>query len=272
MASIQPGENLPWIAGLPISVRWLARALGIALALVGWYAVASVFPNELMPFPIETLELTWGLVESGVLWPHLAATMWRILWGFIGSVILGLIFGIAMGTSDYWEQFATPYILIGLSVPAIAWAAISTLIFGFSELTPIVATVVTTFPFLAINIWKGVENIDMELVEMSRSFGVSNSSILIYLILPNTAGSLFTATRYGLAISWKIVTIAEIFASSNGIGYKLIQTYERYQFEQAWAWAVVFMIIILAIEYGVFKPLERRVFAYRQDADLSRVG
>lgn len=272
MVSIESRKTLDWVGNLPISANSLARLAGILLAFIGWYAVAAAFPNELMPFPLETLELTWELVETGVLWKHLYATSWRILWGFTGSLLLGLVFGIAMGTSDYWEQFATPYILIGLSVPAIAWAAISTLIFGFSELTPIAATVVTTFPFLAINIWKGVENIDMDLVQMSQSFDVSNHHILLYLILPNTAGALFTATRYGLAISWKIVTIAEIFASSEGIGYKLIQTYEIYQFEKAWAWAVVFMIVILAIEYGVFKPLEKRVFAYRQDADLSRLG
>ena len=29
------------------------------------------------------------------------------------------------------------------------------------------------------------------------------------------------------------------------------------------------MAIILAIEYGLFKPLKRRALAYRQDADFS---
>jgi ABC-type nitrate/sulfonate/bicarbonate transport system permease component len=246
-----------------------ARLIGLLLGLVGWWVLATRFPNELMPFPLETLALTGELVRSGVVFPHLAATLWRTLWGFVGSVLIGGTLGVLMGSNRYGRRFVLPYIVAGISVPAIAWAAISTLIFGFSELTPIVATVAVTFPFVAINVWKGVENIDADLVAMSSAFGVSNVRMLWRLILPNAAPQLFAGARFGLAISWKIVTIAEIFASSSGIGYKLIQAYSRYQFEMAWAWAVVFMIVILLIEYAIFRPLERKVYEYRPEADFN---
>lgn len=250
---------------------WPARTFGVLLGLIGWQALATVFPNELMPYPIETAFLTWELIESGAAWRHLAATGWRILWGFIGSMIAGIVLGVLMGTSQFRRAFLTPYILIGLSIPAIAWAVVSLLVFGFSELAIIVATVGVTFPFIAVNIWKGVESIDWDLVLMSRAFDVSPLRLLHRMILPNIAGALMTAVRYGLAITWKIVTIAEVFASE-GIGLKLINSYNAYLFERAWAWAVVFMIVILIIEYGVFRPLERRVFRYRRDADFAIVG
>lgn len=245
-----------------------ARLFGIVLGIVGWYALASVFPNKLMPYPMETLLLTWELVASGTVFPHLASTLWRTLWGFIGASIIGGTFGIIMGSNRYGRRFVLPYVIAGISIPAIAWAAISTLIFGFSQLTPIMATVAVTFPFISINVWKGVENLDADLLAMSSAFGISNWRLLRRVVLPNASPQLFAGARFGLAISWKIVTIAEIFASSSGIGYKLIQAYSRYQFEKAWAWAVVFMIVILLIEYGVFRPLERKVYEYRPDADF----
>lgn len=248
-----------------------ARLFGLSLGFAGWYALASVFPNQLMPYPLETLDLTWTLVAEGTVAPHLAVTLWRTLWGFVGAAAIGGVCGVVMGANRYGRQFVLPYVVAGISVPAIAWAAISTLIFGFSELTPIVATVAVTFPFVAINVWKGVENIDADLVAMSAAFGVSTRRTLWRLVLPNAAPQLFAGGRFGLAISWKIVTIAEIFASSSGIGYKLIQAYSRYQFEKAWAWAVVFMLVVLLIEYGVFRPLERRVYEYRPDADFDGV-
>lgn len=250
---------------------WPARIFGILLGIAGWQALATVFPNELMPFPIETMLLTWELVETGVVWRHLAATAWRILWGFVGSMVAGILLGVLMGTSGFRRAFLTPYILVGLAIPAIAWAVISLLVFGFSEMAIIVATIGVTFPFIAVNVWKGVESIDWDLVQMSKAFDVSSFRLLHRLILPNIAGSLMTAVRYGLAITWKIVTITEVFATK-GIGLKLINSYNAYQFERAWAWAVVFMIVILLIEYGVFRPLERRVFRYRSDADFAIVG
>lgn len=253
--------SLPFSSGV-------ARGFGILLGVIAWYAIASVFPADLMPYPIETLVLTWELVASGVVTTHLVDTLWRTLWGFVGAAIIGVGIGVVMGTNYYGRQFALPYLVAGLSVPAIAWAAITTLVFGFSELAPITATIAVTFPFIAINVWKGVENIDADLVDMCDAFGVSRLRLLKRVIVPNAAPQLFAATRFGLAISWKIVTIAEIFASSSGIGYKLIQAYTRYQFERAWAWAIVFIVVVLLIEYGILRPLERKVYAYRHDADL----
>jgi ABC-type nitrate/sulfonate/bicarbonate transport system permease component len=244
------------------------RFVGLGLFVAGWYLLAWVFPNELMPYPIETILLAWELTQSGIIFTHLVDTLYRTLLGFAGAMVLGIFLGVVMGTNRFSLKFFSPYIIIGLSIPAIAWAAIGTIIFGFSILSPVVATIAVTFPFVAINVWKGVENINADLVKMSQAFGVSNSRLVRRLILPNAAPELFSGVRFGMAISWKIVTIAELFAASSGVGYKLVQAYERYQFERAWAWAVVFMIVVLAIEYFILRPLERRAYQYRQDAEL----
>jgi len=249
-----------------------ARTFGLILGLAGWTALASVFPNELMPFPQETVLLAWGLVESGAVWEHLGATIWRTVLGFIGSVLLGAGGGILMGINNYGQKFLTPYTVIGLSIPAIAWAAVGTLVFGFTIWAPVAATSLTTAPFIAVNIWKGTDNIKSDLVTMSRSFDVSRRRTIWRLIIPNASPMLFSAFRLGLAMSWKIVTITELFAASSGVVFKLMQTYQLYQFEQSWAWATVFIIVILGVEYGFVKPLERRVFEYRQDADFNLLG
>lgn len=244
------------------------RFVGLGLFVAGWYLLAWVFPNELMPYPIETILLAWELTQSGIILTHLVDTLYRTLLGFAGAMVLGIFVGVVMGTNQFGLKFFSPYLIIGLSIPAIAWAAIGTIIFGFSILSPVVATIAVTFPFVAINVWKGVENINADLVKMSQAFGVSNFRLVRRLILPNAAPELFSGVRFGMAISWKIVTIAELFAASSGVGYKLVQAYERYQFERAWAWAVVFMIVVLAIEYFILRPLERRAYQYRQDAEL----
>ncbi|WP_255152271.1 ABC transporter permease [Halorarius halobius] len=263
-------------------IRWIrewreidgttARIIGIIGAIGSWFALASVFPNQLMPYPYETFLLAWGLVESGVAFPHLSSTLYLTLLGFLGSLILGTAVGVFMGVNSYSQKFFTPYVITGLSIPAIAWAAVMTLIFGYSIVSPVTATILTTFPYIAINIWKGVEGLEADLIRMSKAFNISKLRMLRRMILPSVSPSLFTAGRFGLAISWKIVTISEIFAASLGVGYKLMQSYQLYNFEEAWAWATLFMVVILIIEYGFFKPLQRRVFAYRQDADFELIG
>jgi ABC-type nitrate/sulfonate/bicarbonate transport system permease component len=260
------------LSDLPIPDSTGARIFGIVMGFVGWTALASVFPNQLMPFPVETIGLAWGLVERGVAWSNLAATLSRTFWGFLGSMALGIFVGVIMGVNNYGQKFSTPYVFIGLSIPAIAWAAVTTLVYGFSIMAPVMATVLTTFPYIAINVWKGVEAIEADLINMSKAFNISRKRMLTRLIIPSAAPFLFSAFRFGLAISWKIVTIAELFAASSGVGYKLMQSYQLYKFEEAWAWAILFIIVILIIEYGLVKPLEKRVFEYRRDADFNLLG
>lgn len=260
-------RDLPAIGWL-VEHGWAARLFGILVGLVGWVALASVFPNELMPYPLETLVLAWDLAVSGTAFRHIGWTLWLTVLSFVGSMLVGGAIGVIMGVNRYGKRFGTPYIIAGLSVPAVALAAAATLIFGFGATAPVVATVVAVFPFVAINVWKGVESLESDYIEMGRAFGVGVPRILARIVIPNAAPSLFTAMRFGLALSWKVVTVVEIFAGSKGVGYKIMQTYQLYRFEEAWAWAVLFLIVILIIEYGIFKPLERKVFEYRQDADF----
>lgn len=264
-------ENKFLQVSIPIRA-WGAHAFGLSLGLIGWVGLASVFPNRLMPFPLETLQLTWGLVEQGVVWPHLWATLRRTLLAFAGTMVVGTGFGVIMGLNNYCQRLLIPYVIIGFSLPAIAWAAITTLVFGFGDIAVITATILVTFPIVTINIWKGVEHIDSELLYMSEVFGVSRRRLLVRMILPDIAPALFAAIRFGLTISWAIVIIGELFAASNGIGVMMINTYQAYRFKEAWAWAVVFMCVIIVIEYTIFKPLERKAFEHRPETEFALMG
>lgn len=255
-----------------------ARTIGIAVGFFLWTYLAAIFPRSLLPGPGETVMLAWDLVRSGAAWVQMSATFSAIILAFIGAIFLGSTLGILMGTSRFGMNFFTPYVNLGLSTPGLAWAATFFIIFGYgklfghAEIAPVIAGVLTVSPYLAINIWKGVENIQADLVQMGNAFDLSRWRMLRRVIIPNVAPELFAAARFGIAISWKVITVAEMFAAEAGIGYKLMQQYQLYRYEEAWAWAATFMFVILVIEYGIFKPIETKVFEYRQDAELHRIG
>jgi len=252
--------------------RWAPRVLALVFTYALWYGIASVFPENLMPFPIETLQLTWGLYASGAAIEQLIPTLSRIVVAFVGAMAVGILLGVAMGSTDFGQKFFSPFVVIGLALPGIALAAIMRLIFGFSFVAPVLAAVIGVSPFITVNIWKGVENVDQALLEMGDSFDIGNGRLLRRIIVPNIAPSLFAAIRFGLALCWKIVTVVEVFAASNGIGFMVSSTYDSFRFAESFAWAVVFMIVVIFVEYLLLKPLERRMFEYRQDVDFRLTG
>ena len=254
------------------SSKVLAFTVAVVGAAAGWYGLASIFPHNLMPFPLETISLTWELIASGEVWVHLWATLSRTFVGFVGAIVLGIIVGIVMGANNFGENFATPYILVGLTIPGIAWAAVFVIVFGLGFAAPTLATVVTVFPFIALYIWKGVENIDGSLIDMSQSFEISTPRLIRRVVIPNIAPALFTAARHGIALSWKVETTAELFASRHGIGAILIANYRTFKYAEVWAWAFLFVIILVIVELTILRPLERKTFDYREGPDFRFIG
>lgn len=261
------------VLGLDLDVEdMLARLAGILLFFLIWTYIASIFPEQLMPAPIETVEIAWRLTADGIIAPHLIATLSRVVAAFIISMLLGVTVGVFMGSFEFVRNFMTPYVMFTLSLPGVAVVLINILIFGFTETTIVLTAVAITFPYVVINTMEGVEDIDQDLVTMSQAFDISRLRLLRRMVLPDVAPSLFASVRFSISIGWRLVVTAEAFGSGTGVGYKLLQTFAAYRFEESFAWALVFMIVIILIEYGIFKPLERRVFDYRGDVGFAVAG
>jgi len=57
--------------------------------------------------------------------------------------------------------------------------------------------------------------------------------------------------------------VAETLGSSDGIGYRLRQAADLVQTDQVFAWTVLLITLMLLIESGILKPLERHLFRWK---------
>lgn len=262
--SVGRGDSIPL-------KEWGARLFGLGIVLALWMLAGIRLPEHVLPTPIATVQLVVDLLMTSSTYSHLWDTVSRVIVAFVGAFVLGGVIGTLIGLNNYGRRFFTPYMVAGLAIPGIAWAAVFTISIGIGFTAPVLAGIVTTFPYVAINVWKGVEDIEHDLVIMSEAFDVPRLVLFKRMILRNIAPSLFSSFRFGFSISWKVVTTAEIFASTSGLGFKIIQTYSQYQYDSTWAWASLFVILVVLVEYGILRPLEKKAFAYRPDADFSRI-
>jgi len=236
--------------------------------VIGWWILSLFFPHYIVPSPPIIAGTLKDIILYGGLMKHVTATMMRIAIGFAASMTVGISMGVVMGARRYWESFFRDYVTVSLSIPALCWAVLATMWFGLKPASPLLATTLITFPFVALNIWEGVKAVDKELVDMARAFEVSSKSILRKIIFPSLMPFLFAAIRYGFAISWKIVTISEMFAATEGMGYMIVYSYETFSMRGVIAWTLLFTAIILFIEYAVFKPTEKYILRWRPEMKL----
>ena len=122
--------------------------------------------------------------------------------------------------------------------------------------------------YVAVNIWQGIKNVDKDLVDMGRAFGVSKRKIVWHVYLPSLLPFIFAAVRIGFSVSWKLVVLAEVFGAGEGIGYMIFYWYQMFDMESVLAWVLLFVFIMLILEYGIVRRLERRLLAWRPRAIL----
>jgi NitT/TauT family transport system permease protein len=135
--------------------------------------------------------------------------------------------------------------------------------FGLNDSAAVIAIGITAFPAVAINMWQGVKDIDMQLIAMGKAFRLPTRDLIRKIVLPQTVPYVLAATRYALGISWKIATTVELIGMSSGVGYMLHYWFGLFSMTQVFAWTLTFVIVLLFIEYVLINPFEKRATAWR---------
>ena len=219
---------------------------GIASLLIIWWLVHLVYPS-LIPSPWTSMKDAYDLIASGTFVPHMLQTLKRVLVGFGIAMTCAVGIGILMGSVRTANRFFSPLVIIGLTIPGMIMAFLAIMLFGLSEITPFFAVSVTIFPMLVINIWQGVASLDKDLIDMSTAIGLSPLSKVKDVILPQLISPLLAATRYGLGLAWKVVVIVEMFATGNGVGYKILAAYENFSMRGVLSWTITFILAMMVI-------------------------
>src|SRR5215813_7142584 len=140
------------------------RVLSIFALLVVWGILSAIFPPTIVPGPRAVLKAMWGDITSGQAYFHLYKTLLRVVLGLILTMVLGIAGGTIMGLSRKGEAFLDPWVLVGLTVPAIVYSIICLLWFGLNDLAAVAAIGTAAFPAVSISIWQGIKGIDTQLV------------------------------------------------------------------------------------------------------------
>jgi len=240
---------------------YLASVLAM---LVSWHAVASFFPTALLPGPIPVFRKVWEIFVSGQFAVHMGATLLRVFAGFFLAFFVSIALGILMGVNPVADRFFEPEIVVGLTIPSLAWSVIALMWFGISELAPIFTIFIILQPLITVNVVQGTKALDQEVIEMAKAFRADRAMMIRDVIIPQLVPYLLAATRFGLSLAWKVAVIAELLGLSNGIGYMIHYSFGIFSMVDVFAWTIAFTLVMLAIEYGALKPLETRVTSWRR--------
>ena len=253
----------------PRKEAWWARLIPPLVALVVLVAVWSPLTIPLrgfLPTPLAVLEAFIDAWTDPDFYAHLAATSRRVVIGAVTAFVGGTAIGVFMGRSKIFEAFSLPWVMVALALPGPVVILFTILLLGLEESTLLVALWVCVTPFVVNIVYEGVKSLDPDLLDMSVVYRWSNSQRYRDLLMPQLAPSLFSAGRFGFALSWKIVVIIEALSLPNGIGGQLEFFFRLLRPGSVVAWTLCFTVVMTLVDIFLFRPAEKRVFAWRKEA------
>lgn len=252
-----------WLTGRSLGSNLAIKAASIVVLLLVWQLISAT--QGLLPGPLSVGERLVNVVLHEDYLFHLWKTMFRVLVGLLFSMVLAVLVGIPMGLFRLAERFFETYVLVGLTIPGLAWALLAVMIVGINDWAPILAITVTTTPMIILNLWQGTKGIDMGVLEMSRAFRANRRLVVRHVIMPQLLPFLMAGIRLGLALAWKIVVLSELFGLSNGVGYQLNLNFSSFSLDGVLAWTIAFTFVMGLIEFIIIRPIDKRVTRWRPD-------
>jgi NitT/TauT family transport system permease protein len=268
-----------WLEGEEQARRAAARGKRrhLALLVAGWAAMLGIWqvaayylPFGTLPNPLEVSVEMWEIVASGALVTDFLASVLKTFAGFGVAVLIGAPVGYLMGRYNYWKAFFLDGVTVAGTIPALTYAVLSLIIFGLSNLGPVLAVALVSTPYVALNVAEGIRGVDQNLVKMSQAFGRSPQQIRRDVFVPTIVPYLFAAVRMSFAVAWKVEALTEVFGGTNGVGFQIRTEYQLFNITGVIAWMALFIVFMLLIERLLLRKLERRVLAWRPEERAAR--
>jgi sulfonate transport system permease protein len=226
----------------PLLPRLLPWAVPLS-ALVLWQAAGGKDPARPGPLPAPWLVAQAGLalLRSGELFQHGWISLQRAGLGLLIGGSLGVLLGLANGTSHLAEDLLDTPVQMVRNVPHLALIPLTILWFGLGEASKVFLVALgVLFPMYA-NTFHGVRAVDHGLVEMGRLFGMSRATLFREVIVPGALPSILVGLRFALGIMWLSLIVGETIGASEGIGYLAMNAREFMRTD-----VVVFSILLYA--------------------------
>lgn len=262
MACLQT-SNDPSLIDRPMNPA-IVRALSLLVLLAVWIAAAWLTSDpEVLPMPCALAEPFWAELSSLALPFHLGATLLRVIWAFALAMSIGVFLGIVMGRYPKIDRWLDPWLVVFLNLPALVLIVLCYLWIGLTETAAIAAVTLNKIPNVTTIIREGARALDPDLKAMSLVFKVPRGDYLRHFVIPQLAPFIAAAARSGIAVIWKIVLVVEFLGRSNGVGFQIHLYFQLFDVAMVLVYSLSFIAIMLAIEWMLLQPFERRARRWR---------
>jgi ABC-type nitrate/sulfonate/bicarbonate transport system permease component len=244
-----------------LSRKVIPPLIALCLGIGGW---AILTPSgrtiRIIPSPVEVVEALFADL-SLLLREYIPITVLETVIGLGLSVGIGVGIAALLDLSAGLRRALYPLLIITQTIPLFALAPVLTLLLGFG-IEPKITLVVLfcSFP-IALNTLDGFTATPAKYVALMDSCGAGKWGRWRWVRLPYALPFLFSGLRIAATYSVTGAILGEYIAPTAGLGKYMRSAYQSFRTEQAFAAALVVILLSLMV-VGVVTLIERRVIRW----------
>ncbi|MDV3128425.1 ABC transporter permease [Mycobacterium sp. 21AC1] len=241
----------------------IIAATWMLVLLVAWMLVARFIDDRvILPGPGEVWSRAQQLLfaSGSTMWTDVGYSITRVMTGWALGIAVGVPLGALMSTNQYLRIPLDLILQAGRAVPPLAFIPLLIVWLGIGETSKIFLIFVATVPIITVATVAGIEGVDKSLERAALTLGASRWTLVRKVVIPATIPDIITAMRISLGLAWSCVVAAELIASTEGIGYRILQAGRYLETETIFVGIIVIAVLALISDislrllYGLASP------------------
>ncbi len=236
------------------------------LLIIMFWCVGSyggMVKDIFLPSPSAVIEKIVSMARDGSLWANCWESTYRVLIGWIWSVIIALPMGMLMANSRKVSAFVQPIIEFARYLPVVALVPLTLLYLGIGESQKYTIIFLGTFFQLVLMVCDTVSGVDSNMINAARTLGASRMQVYREVIFPAALPGLMDDFRLTIGWAWTYLVVAEMVAADNGLGYMILRSQRYLATDTIFAGLILIGLIGLVTDW-IFRILSRLVAPWQE--------
>lgn len=210
---------------IPHGVRIGAGAMVSGGIFVAWCLASygGLADPLFMPAPHQVLLAFWHALLDGSLLRNTWASLVVINVGFFLSTLVAVPLGILMGSFRVVSAALEPVVNFTRYLPVTSMIPLLILWIGIGLEEKVAVIFIGTFFQQIVMVADVSAQVPIELFNASYTLGATRRQIVTRVLLPATLPGVMDTLRVTMGWAWTYLVVAELVASSSGLGYMSMQ-------------------------------------------------
>lgn len=258
--------SLMTIGKAPTRGQFLTIAIAVFVLLIASWVLATR-SGAIPPLFLPGLDRVWlrmmTLASDGTLWGDVQSSLYRIVIAFAISSLMSIVIGVLAGCYGLAKAIVEPLVDFVRYMPVVAFVPLTILWTGTDDFQKFLVIWIGTFFQQVLMMIDAVKRVPIDFIGLGRTLGMPDRKILFRIVLPAAFPAIWDALRISLGWAWTWLVLAELVASTSGLGYRIVVSQRYFQTDTIIGYILLLGLLGLLTDQ-LMRGAERILFRYNR--------